>query len=125
MAVRGSRSPSAVWGRRPLENLRYRPTPALAAQRLQRRQGHGQKTFAMSEGDSLLFQADVPHGPEKLLRRPVRYLSVLAFSAASGADCRRWHVNAWAAMGAGPVVKGFADVVSDARTSLPEGSIPA
>jgi len=45
---------------------------------------HGKKTFAMSEGDSLLFQADVPHGPEKLLRTPVRYLSVLSFLGGFG-----------------------------------------
>ena len=45
---------------------------------------HGNKTFLMSEGDSLLFQADVPHGPEKLLRTPVRYLSVLSFLGGFG-----------------------------------------
>ena len=45
---------------------------------------HGKKTFVMAEGDSLLFQADVPHGPEKLLRTPVRYLSVLSFLGGVG-----------------------------------------
>jgi transcriptional regulator with XRE-family HTH domain len=45
---------------------------------------HGKKTFTMSEGDSLLFQAVVPHGPEKLLRTPVRYLSVLSFLGGTG-----------------------------------------
>jgi|JI10StandDraft_1071094.scaffolds.fasta_scaffold306577_3 transcriptional regulator with XRE-family HTH domain len=45
---------------------------------------HGNKTFLMSEGDSLLFQADVPHGPEKLLRTPLRYLSVLSFLGGFG-----------------------------------------
>lgn len=45
---------------------------------------HGNKTFSMSEGDSLLFQADVPHGPEKLVRAPVRYLSVLSFLGGLG-----------------------------------------
>ncbi len=45
---------------------------------------HGKKTFTMSEGDSLLFQAVVPHGPEKLLRTPVRYLSVLSFLGGVG-----------------------------------------
>lgn len=45
---------------------------------------HGKKTFLMAEGDSLLFQADVPHGPEKLLRTPVRYLSVLSFLGGLG-----------------------------------------
>jgi transcriptional regulator with XRE-family HTH domain len=45
---------------------------------------HGNKTFLMSEGDSLLFQADVPHGPEELLSAPVRYLSVLCFLGGMG-----------------------------------------
>lgn len=45
---------------------------------------HGNKTFLMSEGDSLLFQADVPHGPEKLLRTPLHYLSVLSFLGGFG-----------------------------------------
>jgi len=45
---------------------------------------HGTKTFLMSEGDSLLFQADVPHGPEELLDTPVRYLSVLCFLGGMG-----------------------------------------
>jgi len=45
---------------------------------------HGTKTFLMSEGDSLLFQADVPHGPEQLVRTPVRYLSVLCFLGGMG-----------------------------------------
>jgi transcriptional regulator with XRE-family HTH domain len=45
---------------------------------------HGSKTFMMAEGDSLLFQADVPHGPERLIRTPVRYLSVLSFLGGFG-----------------------------------------
>src|SRR6266436_5325120 len=40
---------------------------------------HGNRTYLMSEGDSLLFQADVSHGPEELIDLPVRYLSVLCF----------------------------------------------
>ena len=45
---------------------------------------HGSRTFLMSEGDSLLFQAEVPHGPEELIRTPVRYLSVLSFLGGMG-----------------------------------------
>ena len=45
---------------------------------------HGNKTYLMSEGDSLLFQADVPHGPEQLLRTPVRYITVLCFLGGMG-----------------------------------------
>ncbi|HVX99466.1 MAG TPA: XRE family transcriptional regulator [Pseudorhodoplanes sp.] len=45
---------------------------------------HGQKTYQMSKGDSLLFQANVPHGPERLLDTPVRYLSVLSYLGGMG-----------------------------------------
>lgn len=45
---------------------------------------HGKSVYLMSEGDSLLFQADVPHGPEELIRKPVRYLSVLSFLGGMG-----------------------------------------
>jgi transcriptional regulator with XRE-family HTH domain len=40
---------------------------------------HGSKLFAMSTGDSLLFEADVPHGPEKLSKTPVRYIAVVCY----------------------------------------------
>jgi transcriptional regulator with XRE-family HTH domain len=45
---------------------------------------HGTRTYVMAEGDALLFQADVPHGPEALLRTPVRYISVLSFLGGMG-----------------------------------------
>lgn len=40
---------------------------------------HGSKLFAMSAGDSLLFDAAVPHGPEKLSKTPVRYIAVVCY----------------------------------------------
>ena len=45
---------------------------------------HGSKKYDMEEGDSLLFQADVPHGPEEMLTPTVRYLSVLSFLGGVG-----------------------------------------
>ena len=45
---------------------------------------HGTATYLMSEGDSLLFQAEVPHGPENILVAPVRYLSILCFLGGIG-----------------------------------------
>jgi transcriptional regulator with XRE-family HTH domain len=44
---------------------------------------HGRKLFAMSAGDSLLFDATVPHGPEKLSNTPVRYLAVVCYPRTS------------------------------------------
>lgn len=38
---------------------------------------HGEKAWLMRPGDSLLFDADAPHGPEELRRLPIRFLSVI------------------------------------------------
>jgi transcriptional regulator with XRE-family HTH domain len=45
---------------------------------------HGKKLFRMSSGDSLLFDADVPHGPEELIVTPVRYLAVVCYPRSTG-----------------------------------------
>jgi transcriptional regulator with XRE-family HTH domain len=38
---------------------------------------HGSRTYDMGPGDSLFFDADVPHGPEELIDLPVRLLSLI------------------------------------------------
>jgi hypothetical protein len=38
----------------------------------------------MTEGDSLYFDADAPHGPEELVRLPLRFLSFIVEAKASG-----------------------------------------
>lgn len=43
---------------------------------------HGDQTFLMQPGDSLFFDADAPHGPEKLNKLPARYLSVITYPQA-------------------------------------------
>lgn len=43
---------------------------------------HGDQTFLMEPGDSLFFDADAPHGPEKLNKLPARYLSVISYPQA-------------------------------------------
>lgn len=40
---------------------------------------HGKRLFEMAIGDSLLFDADVPHGPEALLQTPVSYIAVVCY----------------------------------------------
>jgi hypothetical protein len=35
----------------------------------------------MRPGDSLYFDSDVPHGPEKLLKLPIRFLSIIVYGA--------------------------------------------
>lgn len=38
---------------------------------------HGAKIYKMKPGDSLLFDSDVPHGPEVLRKLPALYLSII------------------------------------------------
>ena len=41
---------------------------------------HGDKTYTLTPGDSLFFDADAPHGPEDLRKLPIRFLSVISYS---------------------------------------------
>lgn len=41
---------------------------------------HGENTYVLEPGDSLTFRADVPHGPERMLQCPIRFLSVFVYS---------------------------------------------
>ncbi len=43
---------------------------------------HGQQTYPLGPGDSLTFRGDVPHGPEKLIELPIRFLAVLIYGGA-------------------------------------------
>lgn len=40
---------------------------------------HGDKIFILEPGDTLLFDADAPHGPEVILDLPVRFLSIITY----------------------------------------------
>ncbi|MEM9584339.1 MAG: XRE family transcriptional regulator [Pseudomonadota bacterium] len=40
---------------------------------------HGDDVHTLKPGDTLFFDADAPHGPEKLVRLPARYLSVISY----------------------------------------------
>ena len=41
---------------------------------------HGDTLYPLEPGDSLFFDADAPHGPERLVRLPARYLSIICYS---------------------------------------------
>lgn len=43
---------------------------------------HGDQLFHLQPGDSLLFDADSPHGPETLVQLPARYLSIISYPQA-------------------------------------------
>ncbi|MGB1234364.1 MAG: helix-turn-helix domain-containing protein [Planktomarina sp.] len=40
---------------------------------------HGSEVYALKPGDTLFFDADAPHGPEKLVTLPARYLSIISY----------------------------------------------
>jgi transcriptional regulator with XRE-family HTH domain len=41
---------------------------------------HGSQTYVLRPGDSLFFDADVPHGPDELRKLPIRFISVITYS---------------------------------------------
>ncbi len=42
---------------------------------------HGNQLYAMKAGDSLTFDGEIPHGPEKLVQVPIRLLSIMNYGA--------------------------------------------
>lgn len=40
---------------------------------------HGDNVHALTAGDTLFFDADAPHGPERLVELPARYISVISY----------------------------------------------
>jgi len=43
---------------------------------------HGDKVYPLKPGDTLFFDADAPHGPEKLIKLPAKYLSIISYPQA-------------------------------------------
>lgn len=44
---------------------------------------HGEQLYLLEPGDSLLFDADAPHGPEEIVELPLRYLSIITYPQAT------------------------------------------
>lgn len=42
---------------------------------------HGQSTYLLEPGDALTFRGDIPHGPEKLIQLPIRFIAIIYYSA--------------------------------------------
>jgi quercetin dioxygenase-like cupin family protein len=40
---------------------------------------YGEESYALKPGDSLTFAGNVPHGPETLVRTPIRMLSIIIY----------------------------------------------
>jgi hypothetical protein len=41
---------------------------------------YGRERYQMHKGDTLQFEGDIPHGPTKLARLPIRFLSITIYS---------------------------------------------
>jgi len=41
---------------------------------------HGKESYLLKEGDSLTFRGDIAHGPERLIRMPIRMLSIIIYA---------------------------------------------
>lgn len=41
---------------------------------------HGDQSYHLTPGDALLFDSAAPHGPEKLLIKPMTYLSIITYA---------------------------------------------
>jgi transcriptional regulator with XRE-family HTH domain len=46
---------------------------------------HGDETHLLKAGDALTFDGSVPHGPEKLLKTPIRMLSIIIYAEPTAA----------------------------------------
>jgi transcriptional regulator with XRE-family HTH domain len=46
---------------------------------------HGAEIFLLKPGDTLTFRGDLPHGPDKLLKLPVRMLSIIIYTGSDEA----------------------------------------
>ena len=44
---------------------------------------HGEGCYLLKKGDALTFPGDVPHGPEKLIKLPIRMLSIIIYTGTS------------------------------------------
>ncbi|AQS83808.1 MAG: XRE family transcriptional regulator [Acetobacter aceti] len=40
---------------------------------------HGERTYEMGPGDTLMFDSQAPHGPEKFLTESISYLSIITY----------------------------------------------
>jgi transcriptional regulator with XRE-family HTH domain len=45
---------------------------------------HGTRTYLLAAGDSFTFRGNIPHGPERLLELPIRFLTCIVYSHTGG-----------------------------------------
>ncbi len=45
---------------------------------------HGGEVYSLRPGDTMMFDSSAQHGPERLVRHPIRYLSIIVYPRGSG-----------------------------------------
>jgi transcriptional regulator with XRE-family HTH domain len=45
---------------------------------------HGKESYLLKPGDSLTFRGDIAHGPERLVKVPIRMLSIIIYGGSPG-----------------------------------------
>jgi transcriptional regulator with XRE-family HTH domain len=45
---------------------------------------HGDESYLLKAGDTLTFSGEVPHGPQTLMKLPIRFLSVIVYGGGDG-----------------------------------------
>ena len=46
---------------------------------------HGDESYLLKAGDTLTFSGEAPHGPQTLLKLPIRFLSIIVYPQEAGA----------------------------------------
>jgi transcriptional regulator with XRE-family HTH domain len=47
---------------------------------------HGQHTYELQPGDALSFRGEIAHGPERLIKLPIRFLSIIYYPGESAEE---------------------------------------
>ncbi len=47
---------------------------------------HGSRSYLLQPGDSFTFRGSVPHGPERLIKLPIRFITIIMYGQMQGAD---------------------------------------
>lgn len=49
---------------------------------------HGKQTYLLAPGDSLTFKGKIPHGPEQLIKLPIRMLAIIIYHGDEDSESR-------------------------------------
>ncbi|MGH8670688.1 MAG: helix-turn-helix domain-containing protein, partial [Burkholderiales bacterium] len=50
---------------------------------------HGLHTYELGPGDALTFRGEVPHGPERLIKLPIRFLAIIYYGTGDSMDMQK------------------------------------